>query len=165
MVILARGKWLAKGVGATCRFRRVSERPAYKIAAVVAAGLLACAGCGNGDKKELYPAEGKLLVDTRPAAGALVFLYGEDAGERSAARPHGRVGPDGTFRLSTFKPDDGVAPGTYRVAVFWTKPSELGGDDGDTLLPMEYSNPDTSGIPPVVIQEGTNELPTIALQR
>jgi hypothetical protein len=131
----------------------------------VAAALLASAGCGGSDKNPLYPAEGRLLVDAKPAAGAVVFLYGDDAGEKAAARPHGIVGPDGTFRLSTYRPDDGVAAGKYRVAVFWTKRSDLGGDDGDTLLPMEYSNPDTSGIPPVVIQEGANELPTIVLNR
>lgn len=127
--------------------------------------LVACAACSNSSRPPLYPAEGKLLVDAKPAAGAVVFLYGSDAGERKAARPHGTVGPDGTFRLSTFQPDDGAAPGTYRVAVFWTKPGDQGGDDGVSLLPMEFSNPDTSGIPPVIIEEGDNQLPTMALNR
>jgi hypothetical protein len=134
-------------------------------AAAVALLLMTCTGCGGSSGPPLYPAEGTLLVDAKPAAGAIVFLYAADAGQRKAARPHGTVGPDGTFRLSTFLPDDGVAAGTYRVAVFWTKPGEQGGDDGIDLLPMEYSNPDTSGIPPVVIQEGDNQLPPIVLNR
>ena len=134
-------------------------------AATVAVLLLTCAACSNSSRPPLYPAEGKLLVDAKPAAGAVVFLYGDDVGERKAARPHGTVGADGTFHLSTYQPEDGAPPGKYRVAVFWNKPGELGGDDGVSLLPMEFSNPDLSGIPPVVIQEGDNQLPTIALNR
>jgi hypothetical protein len=145
--------------------RTIAVRPVAEVFWPAALLLLACAGCGASDRKPLYPAEGRLFIDARPATGAIVFLYAEDGGERLAARPHGTVGPDGTFRLSTYQNDDGVAAGTYRVAVFWTKPGELGGDDGDSLLPMKYASPDTSEIPPVVIEEGTNQLPTITLHQ
>jgi hypothetical protein len=131
----------------------------------LAMALLACAACSGSDHKPLFPAEGKVLFQARPATGALVYLYAMNSEEKTALRPHARVGEDGSYRLSTYEPEDGVPAGTYLVAVFWTKPSKLGGDECDNLLPPKYWNPATSGIPPVTITEGTNELPTIVLKK
>jgi hypothetical protein len=55
--------------------------------------------------------------------------------------------------------------GTYNVSIYWTKPGRLGGDYGESLLPPKYLSPTTSGIPPITIQEGENQLPPIALTR
>jgi hypothetical protein len=127
--------------------------------------LLACAACSDSDHKQLHPVVGKMLCQSRPATGALVYLYAVGSDEKTTLRPHGCVGEDGSFRLSTYEPGDGAPAGTYQVAVFWTKPSKLGGDDIENLLPPRYWNPATSGIPSVTVTEGNNKLPTIVLNK
>ncbi len=48
-------------------------------------------------------------------------------------RPHGRVGPDGRFTLTTYQPGDGAPTGKYNVTVVWPGPvpgtSVIPGDD------------------------------------
>jgi len=134
--------------------------------AFVAALLLACAACGSdSDRKPLFPAEGKVFFESKPASGAIVFLHAADAEGPKAVRPHGTVGKDGSYRLSTYQNEDGVPAGTYQVAVFWTKPGKYGDEGGERLLPEKYANPAGSGIPPVVITEGANQLPAITLTK
>jgi hypothetical protein len=133
---------------------------------IVVALLLTGTACnGDPDRKPLFPAEGKVLCDAKPAAGAIIFLHPVDAEKPGAARPHGTVDKDGSFRLMTYLTDDGVPAGSYNVSIYWTKPGKLGGDDGENLLPPKYLSPTTSGIPPIIIQEGENQLPLIALTR
>src|SRR5262249_9372161 len=46
--------------------------------------------------------------------GAMVTFIPENGGGRSA---HGRTGPDGSFQLTSTKPNDGVLRGDYKVIV------------------------------------------------
>jgi hypothetical protein len=82
--------------------------------AVAAAGLLlfGAAGCGPA----LYPAGGKVTYpDGKPVtAGMVVF---ESKGQDRPVTARGEIQSDGSFRLSTHRPGDGVPPGKYRALV------------------------------------------------
>ena len=87
---------------------------------LLSAGLSALAGCGDG-KLPLYPVTGSVLVDGKPAGGAMVILCPIEASspELQKERPFGTTGPDGKFKLTTFLKDDGVPLGEYKVLVQW----------------------------------------------
>jgi hypothetical protein len=84
--------------------------PARLLAALLALGP---AGCGGNR----YPVEGKVVwrdgTEANELAGGLVVFESAD-GTNSAS---GEIREDGSFRMHTIKPGDGVAPGDYRVLV------------------------------------------------
>jgi hypothetical protein len=60
--------------------------------------------------------QGAVTLDGKPLAGAMVTFL--PSGEKGGGRPAGgRTDADGSFRLTTFKADDGALPGHYRVTV------------------------------------------------
>ncbi|MFM7292821.1 MAG: hypothetical protein ACKOEX_13030 [Planctomycetia bacterium] len=63
------------------------------------------------------------------------------------------IGADGTFALSTFRPRDGVLPGTYGISITstikGTEPIERDrgtGIGGKSAIPVHYADPATSGL-------------------
>jgi hypothetical protein len=63
----------------------------------------------------------------------------------------GTIDNSGNFKMSVYKPGDGVLPGSYKVAVTVVKEPAHGDDQGNLypptyLSPERYMNPDTSGI-------------------
>jgi hypothetical protein len=68
-------------------------------------------GCGGRTK----PVRGVVTLDGTPVAGATVLFMpdGQDGGRPAS----GFTSSDGTFQLTTFKPDDGALPGKYRVLI------------------------------------------------
>lgn len=85
----------------------------------VAALLLT--GCGSGDQMDIYPVQGKVMFNGSPAEGATVVFLGttEELRGKKAPIPTGKVQSDGTFRLTSYEPDDGAPAGEYRVAITW----------------------------------------------
>jgi len=87
-----------------------SRRRASLVGGVLA---LALAGCGSST----YPVEGKVLTpDGQPVKeleGGTIVFESVDAKVSS----QGSIGADGSFRLSTFKPNDGAPPGKYRALI------------------------------------------------
>jgi hypothetical protein len=87
---------------------------------VVAVALLGLAGCGG---PSLYSVRGKVVWENggeaRELAGGLVIC---ESANGVGAR--GDIEKDGSFRLSTYKPGDGVLPGKHRVAVVEYSPRE-----------------------------------------
>jgi hypothetical protein len=79
--------------------------PLFALLAVV------LAGCG----KETSPVRGVVTLEGTPVAGATVLFMpdGQDEGRPAT----GFTSSDGTFRLTTFRPDDGAVAGKYRVLV------------------------------------------------
>jgi hypothetical protein len=126
--------------------------------------LLSSTGCGDG-KKPLYPTEGQVFFEKKPAHGAVVWLHPVDAGDSKSPRPHARVDKDGNFRLGTFDVGDGAPPGKYRVVIVWNDGVKSGDEPGKSLLPARYQNPEKSGLPIVEIKEGSNQLPPIYLSQ
>ena len=105
----------------------------------LAALLVAVVGCGPG--RGVVPVTGiAKLKDGTPLARGHVFLTG--GGENGA---RGQIQPDGTFRLGTFTPTDGVKPGTYTAYV-------LGATEEDTRSYDEKLN-QTKPAPPSLVDK------------
>jgi hypothetical protein len=60
-----------------------------------------------------------ITLEGTPVAGATVLFMpdGQDGGRPAS----GVTSSDGTFRLMTYKPDDGALPGKYRVLILKTE--------------------------------------------
>jgi hypothetical protein len=89
--------------------------------ALLVAGVAALSGCGDG-KLPLYPVTGTVLVDSKPAEGAMVIfcpVEGSSPPELLRERPFGNSGPDGKFLVTTFLKDDGIPAGDYKILVKW----------------------------------------------
>jgi hypothetical protein len=126
------------------------------LAALTLAGV---AGCGSGK----YPVEGKVLwMDGTPAkelAGSLVVF--ESTESPKAAR--GEIKEDGSFRLTTDHPDDGVAPGPYRVLVSQPDPDDSIRPRPQRPMDMRFGAFETSGLT-YTVQPGKNE-PVFKVER
>jgi hypothetical protein len=123
--------------------------------------------CSCSANKRVYPVSGKVLFEGKPAARAIVKFYAVDAAEKQGGQavvPQGIVGEDGSFRLTTYRSEDGAPAGKYNVSVFWANPSK-GGDDYDKpLIPARYLNAETSGLT-AVVEERATELPPFQLTK
>ena len=71
--------------------------------------LIGCGGRGT------TPVRGVITLEGTPVAGATVLFMPE--GQDSSRPASGFTSSDGTFRLTTSKPDDGALPGKYRVLI------------------------------------------------
>lgn len=87
-----------------CKFRRI-------LALAVAACVSGALGCG----KDIYPVKGRVTIDGKPVAKATVrFLPDNGQAPRLA---WGLTNQNGEFTMTTFKTDDGVLPGVYKVTI------------------------------------------------
>lgn len=88
---------------------------------VVFASVVASATCGcDGAHPPAQPVTGRLLVDGKPVARAMVALHATGvAGESNVRRPVGRTDSEGIFRLMTYQTGDGAPAGLYAVTVIW----------------------------------------------
>jgi len=117
--------------------------------------LLLLAGCGG---PKTYPVEGKVTFpDGTPLKGGLVTFSPKDPNApRVGSR--GEVGEDGSFRMSTHRPGDGVPEGAYRVAV---SPPTAGPDADKPRPPLidpKFTDFDTSELE-FTVTRGKNYLP------
>jgi hypothetical protein len=131
--------------------------------------VMLCCGCGT--KLKLYPVHGKVLVDGKPAEGALVVFHPVAAEGSPALRPSGKVDKDGVFTLHTYFGEEraskaGAASGDYRVTILWLPP---GTTDAQTqvmfpdLLKHRYSNAETSKLY-AQVNKAPTEVPPIELK-
>lgn len=113
--------------------------------------VAACVGCGGG----LVPAEGVVLLDGQPLAGATVTFMPQAEGRPASAV----TGADGRFKAALPDGKGGLAPGEYRVVVMLVKQAVLaaGGEAAETasggggppveyIVPQRFGNPETSGL-------------------
>ena len=68
-------------------------------------------------------------------------------------------GPD----LGTYATGDGVPPGKYRISIAWNAPGDFGDEEGESLLPLRYLDPATSGLPEVEVLKDSVTLPPFHL--
>jgi len=153
-----------RGTDSTFRRRRVVKY----FAGFVAAGLLAISGCGKGGLRT-YPVTGTVLVDGRPAEGAmLIFCPVAGSQELQKKRPSGTSGPDGKFQLTTDSKDDGAPAGEYKIIAQWY--GKVGKDkfgrpavEGEDRFRGKYMNLDKTEFK-ATVNEGATELPPIELK-
>ena len=101
------------------------------------------AGCGASSTAPpsglTVPVHGKILLKGKPVKGGSITFEPEDDGRGA----HGGIEPDGTFRLTTFREDDGAVRGPHRVAVVGA-------------VPLKYRNVSSSGIVVEVVEGRTD---------
>jgi len=134
-----------------CRGRRLP--------AVAAFALFAVAGCGSEGKTiPVYPTSGRLLTDKgEPAAGATVSFHPVGRAEVLPFVPHGGVGADGTFRLTSYAAGDGAPEGEYAVTVTWRTNSPEGDPIGPDRLKGKFADP-KKPVGRVTVRAGENTL-------
>jgi len=143
---------------------RIASR--LRVIAFHAVAVATLAGCGQSapPRVPVFPVEGRVEVNGRPAAGAVVILHPK--GNASAPAARAQVKPDGTFAAMTYEPADGAAEGDYVVTVEWYKPIQKHGewDQGPNLVAAKYGRPQTSSIE-VHVAAQANQLPPIKVTR
>lgn len=139
-----------------------NARRAALVAALVALVALV-AGCEKpSNRVPVYPAGGTLTHNDKPAVGAIVILHPSDPAA-APIKPRGKVGADGTFRLTTYETGDGAPAGEYAVTVYWPKPPAPGqpdNDDGPDLFNGKHLRPEAP-VARVTVAAGDNALAPI----
>jgi hypothetical protein len=122
----------------------------FPIAGVVGLSVL-FAGCGvAANRPKVAPVSGKVTQKGKPlAAGEVIFTPGGGPSEAGQVAT-GQIGPDGSYRLTTFNFGDGAVLGPHKVTVIarsttdMRKMNELKGGAiayklPPSLLPPKYS--------------------------
>jgi len=145
------------------------EHGVYAVDLLLVLALLALVFFSGCDKPReqvpVVPVTGKLTVNGKPAAGALVVLHPAAGALPTDIRPNAYVGADGTFRLNTYGSSDGAPVGDYVVTVEWRKLETKQGQEpqlGPNLVPKEYAKSSTSKLKATVAEGGT-DLGTLAI--
>jgi hypothetical protein len=123
-------------------------------------------GCDKPKEQvPVVPVSGKLTVNGKPAAGALVVLHPASGGLPTDVRPNAYAGKDGSFQLNTYAKGDGAPVGDYVVTVEWRQLEKKQGQEpqlGPNLAPKEYAKFNTSKLKASVPDGGT-DLGTLAI--
>ncbi len=91
---------------------------ASRLGMLAAIGLIVFTiGCGKSNG--LVPVSGTITYsDGTPVHAQIANVTFQPAGEGKGAT--GTLAEDGTYKLTTLEPDDGVAPGKYKVTIVAT---------------------------------------------
>jgi len=123
-------------------------------------------GCGGPEPPEqVFPVAGEVFVKGRPADGAVVTFFKVGA-DLTSGQPSATVQPDGSFKLTSYLPEDGASEGDYQVAISWRE--TVGGslsdpELGPEKLPKKYLNPESSGLQ-VSVSSTANKLPAFEIK-
>jgi hypothetical protein len=130
---------------------------------VVFLGGLALAVAAAGCNSNKQPVEGKVVwADGTPAkelAGGMVVFESKQA----PVGARGEIKEDGSFRLTTDRPDDGVAPGEYRVLIIQLRPDDEIRPRPPLPMDTRFEAFETSGLT-YTVQPGKNE-PVLKVER
>jgi hypothetical protein len=116
-------------------FRQLSWVGAF--AAVVASQI----GCGGSDRPKTIPIAGRVTFNGKdPGEFGKLFFTPTQAAEGYVKRPaSGSFDQDGSYRVMSWEPDDGLVPGHYTVSV---SPADVNA----TKIPARYHQSGTSGL-------------------
>ena len=107
-------------------------------------------GCNSSKLPTTVQVQGKVTWQGKPLpAGSVAFnpvVLSQDKPSRPAI---GDLSAEGVYRLSSFRPNDGVIPGEYRVTIDSCS-SRPGLEDPNkpliSRIPRHYADPDKSGL-------------------
>jgi len=119
--------------------------------------------CSRSNHPELFPVEGQLFLERKPAYKAVIWFCPIGESARASSRPHAVVGDDGNFEVGTYKTGDGAPAGRYKLFVIWRVPPKSGDEDGPSLIPFRYMDPEKSGLPIIEVSAGPTVIPPIRL--
>jgi len=105
------------------------------------------AGCSGGPEPT-YPVQGTVRLDGKPLShGTVLFQSVPDQPEGTGFTARAAIGSDGTYRLTTFQPDDGAVAGKHRAAVVvGSLQTEVEVSPSPPLISPRYNLPSTSGL-------------------
>lgn len=113
-------------------------------------GLSCLAGCGGSGDPPTVPISGTVTYKGEPIkAGQVRFTPVDPKTTRPA---EGKIQPDGSFTIETFKPGDGAMAGEYSISLIplADDPTMLAKDVSAAQkkgpFPEKYANPKTSGL-------------------
>jgi hypothetical protein len=103
--------------------------------------LLWCEGCGGNGRPKTIPISGRVTFDGQPPGefGQIFFTPTQAASGYNKRPASGTFTGEGTYRVMSWEPDDGLVPGHYTVSL-------MPGDTNATKLPAKYQQGGTSGL-------------------
>jgi len=113
------------------------------------------------NRKPTQPVRGRLTLDGAPLANAQIIFWTPDLkdkdGKKATRVTDAFSEADGTFAMSTYVANDGMAEGDYRVTVTLREPFfDLSGKLGANKLPERYATHNTSTFT-AKVKTGVNE--------
>lgn len=135
--------------------------------ATVLLGLTAVLGCGGGpaDNVPVAAVKGKVTLDGAPVTGGSITFSPVSKSATSGKSAIGSIQSDGTFTLTTYKPNDGAAVGT--CTVFFAPPApevQVNADGHSVQLPGKFDGLKAKTAEVEVKAGGPNEI-TIELTK
>lgn len=123
---------------------------------------VATLGCGGEAwHAETYPASGRITINGKPPAGAVVELRAvEEQPDVRNSRPWAVVREDGSYTLTTYEAGDGAPAGEYAVTIRW--PPDVSQPSLADRLGGAFSRAERSRWN-ATISPGENELPPIEI--
>lgn len=122
-------------------------RPAAVFLLLVAA-LGATSGCGNRGP-ETVPVRGRVTYGGGPwpKPGTITFVTHKPNPDYPSRPGSAEFDTEGNFVVTSWRPGDGLAPGTYRASVdCWVVPETMDKPgSGRNCVPAKYRNSQTSG--------------------
>ncbi|MBA4018903.1 MAG: hypothetical protein C0483_17180 [Pirellula sp.] len=122
-------------------------------------------------RPRVVPAEGSILYEGRPAAGARLVFHPYGDYRAVPQRSFAVADYEGRFHVSTFGSGDGAVPGNYVVTVDWIPPCPPGGDpekysDLGNVAPKRFQNLDSTPLRiKVVDTNAVVKLPPLNMSR
>jgi hypothetical protein len=98
----------------------VIRRTMSNLAALV---CLIAASCSNKGVP-LYPVHGRVLLDGKPMAGAMIILHPAGDIGLNGLKPRALADADGWFKIYTYSIGDGAPAGQYAVTIQPKKPKQ-----------------------------------------
>lgn len=109
-------------------------------------------------KVPTHPVEGRLLLDGKPLAGAMVTFHRYNpTTKRYNSVCNGKTDEMGRFQMSTYRGFDGAPEGNFDVTVTKAVGVDEEGEPVKNQLPEKYGTPARSPLK-VVVGQGTNDL-------
>lgn len=118
-----------------------------------------CIGCNT--KEPTYSVKGKVVYkdDGSPAGSGVAVVF--ESTKKPYTRASGEIQPDGSFILTTDRPDNGAMQGEHRISIL---PMAMNGS-GDNLTPQmsqkidpKYFEFRTSGLTADIKPNDTNDI-------